>query len=114
LSWAGYAFLIFHAHGAVGHRNDYLFFMPVYNWGRIFAFIFMTPYFALNSFGVIDGDLKSGVLGLSVAAVLAYKLAIARAGLGVNYFHGIVFVLFDVLLTLLLGVTVLEIFRIFQ
>lgn len=114
LSWAGYALLIFHAQGVVGPRQNYLYFLPLYNWSRIFCLIFMVPYFALASFGVIGGDIKIGVLGLSVAAILAYKLAIARAALGVNYFHGLVFVLFDVLLTMLVGATVFEIFKIFQ
>lgn len=111
--WAGYAFLIFHAQGVVGPRQNYLYFMPLYNWGRIFSLIFMIPYFFLASFGVIEGDIKIGVLALSLAAVLAYKLAIARAALGVNYFHGLVFVSFDILLTMLAGATVLEIFKIF-
>lgn len=114
VAWAGYAFLIFHAQGVVGPRQNYLYFMPLYNWGRIICLIFMIPYFALASFGVIEGDLKIGVLALSLAAILAYKLAIARAALGVNYFHGLVFVSFDILLTMLMGASVLEVFRIFQ
>jgi len=114
VAWAGFAFLIFHAQGVVGPRANYLFFLPLYNWGRIFSLIFLLPYSALASFGVIDGDIKIGFLALSVAAILAYKLAIARAALGVNYFHGMVFVSFDILLTLLVGATVFEIFKIFQ
>lgn len=114
LAWAGFAFLIFHAQAVVGPRANYLFFMPLYNWGRIFCLIFMVPYFALSSFGIIEGDIEIGVLALSVAAILAYKLAIARAALGVNLFHGLVFVSFDILLVLLVGTTVSEIFKIFQ
>ncbi len=114
VAWVGFAFLIFHAHGVVGPRQNYLYFMPLYNWGRIFSLIFMVPYFALASFGVITGDIEIGVLALSAAAILAYKLAIARAALGVNLFHGLVFVSFDILLTLLVGATVFEISTIFQ
>lgn len=108
LAAIGFAFLVFHAQGAVGPRQNYLYFLPLYNWGRVVALTLMVPYFLLEASGVLTGDFKIGVLALSLGAVLFYKLSIARAALGVNYFHGTIFVLFDILMIMLFDALIIR------
>ncbi len=113
LAWGAYAFLIFHAWGVVGHRHDYLYFMPLYNWGRVFALLALIPYFALESFGFVTGNIQIALMGFSIVAVLAWKLSIVRGVLGANVFHGIIFVLFDVLLVMLFDALVFRLYGLF-
>jgi len=113
LAWVGYAFLIFHAWAVVGHRHDYLYFMPVYNWGRVFALIAVVPFFALESFGVITGNVEIAVMVFSLAAVLTWKLSIIRGTLGANLFHGILFVLFDVTMVMLFDALIYRLYSAF-
>jgi hypothetical protein len=99
-AWVMFAYAIFYAWLVIGPRHNYLVFMPLYNWGRIYFLIIMLPYFALGSFSVIAGTSAAIVWWVSLALGLSYKFYITRKALGANVFHGILFVLFDVLLVL--------------
>ncbi len=114
LSWALFAFLIFHAQGVVGPRQNFMVFLPLYNWGRFFCLLFLVPFALLERFGLIEGSIKMALFALLMAGVLVYKLAITRAALGVNLFHGLVFILFDVLLMALFAALILQAFAAFQ
>ena len=98
IAWIMFAYAIFYAWSIIGPRHNYLVFMPLYNWGRIFFMIIMLPYFALGSFSVIAGTAAVVVWWISLGLGLSYKFYITRKALGASVFHGILFVLFDVLL----------------
>lgn len=100
IAWVMFAYAIFYAWSIIGPRQNYLAFMPLYNWGRIFFLIIMLPSFALASFSVIEGTVAVVVWWVSLGLGLSYKFFITRRALGASVFHGILFVLFDVLLVL--------------
>lgn len=113
LAWVGFAVIIFYTWLTVGPRQNYLAFLPLYNWARIFAIMIMVPYFALRSFGVIDGVIDSIVLWFSLALALSYKYRITRVVLQAPAVPAVLFVIFDLLLILFMDALAFEIFGIF-
>ncbi len=114
LAWVAFAFSIFYAYSIVGPKQNFLVFMPLYNWARIYAMMIMAPYFALQSFGVIDGTVGFIVWWFSLALALSYKYRITRVVLQAPVVPAILFVLFDVLLVLFMYALLFEIFNIFS
>ena len=98
LAWVAYAYAIFYAYSIVGPKQNFLVFMPLYNWARVYVLLILLPYSALVSFGVISGTPGLIVLWVSIALALSYKYFITRTTLQVGMFHGILFVLFDAFL----------------
>ena len=98
LGWVAYAYAIFYAYSIVGPKQNFLVFMPLYNWARVYVLLILLPYSVLASFGVISGTMGLIVLWISIALALSYKYFITRTTLGVSAFHGILFVLFDAFL----------------
>lgn len=113
-SWVVYAALVFYTYATLGHHQEFFRFMPLYNWARVYAVVFMLPYFVLARFDVVTGAIAVGVWGFSVSAVLTYKVLIARAALNINIFPAIVFVLLDVAVFLFVEFLAIRALNLFQ
>jgi len=99
-AWVLFAYLLFHAWLFIGPRQNYLTFMPLYNWGRVFFLLIMLPFFALDSFGILGDKIILVVWLVSLALGLSYKYLITVKALGAPGFPAALFVIFDVLLVL--------------
>jgi len=109
-AWVLYAYILFYAWLFIGPRQNYLTYMPLYNWGRIFFLLIMLPYFALESFGVIEGNIAFAIWWLSLALGLSYKFYITRKALEAPAFPAVLFVLFDTLLVLFVELLFIQAF----
>lgn len=98
LVWVAFAFSIFYAYSIVGPKQNFLVFMPLYNWARVYVLLILLPFVALSSFEIITGAVAFFVWWFSVALALSYKFFIIRTTLNVSIFHGILFVLYDAVL----------------
>ena len=101
-AWPLFALAAFYFHKGLGPAENFLRFASLYNWGRVYVLLLLLPAFALSGFGLVEGNLKAGAFGVSLAAALAYAFAIARMTLGLPVIPSALLVLLDAALATLL------------
>lgn len=99
--WVGFAAIARFAYSTVGPPENFLIYMPLYNWARVYVLLLVLPFFTLSGIGLITGTLKDVVFALTILFVILYKLRITRATLLMPAFPSVLFVLFDMTLLVL-------------
>jgi len=108
IAWVLFAYIFYYVWPTIGPAQNYLAYMQVYNWGRVFFLLIMVPFFALESFAIIEGSAVLIVWWISLALGLSYKYYITLKALKSPAFPAILFVLFDVLLVLFVEILFIQ------
>ena len=107
-AWVLFAYILFYVWPAIGPAQNYLSFMPLYNWGRVYFLLIMIPFFALDSFSFVEGNVIWGAWWVSLALGLSYKYYITLKALKSPAFPAVLFVLFDFLLVFFVEVLFIQ------